>query len=55
MTERGFADAAVESAHAFRSIMQAMARPGRVMDLDSRLEPPAPLLARLVEQGKTFS
>ncbi|WP_374330651.1 phosphonate C-P lyase system protein PhnH [Aestuariivirga sp.] len=44
MTERGFTDVAVQSAHAFRSIMQAMARPGRVMLLDADIEPPAPLL-----------
>lgn len=44
MTERGFANIAVQSAHAFRSIMQAMARPGRVMLLDADIEAPAPLL-----------
>ncbi len=45
MTEHGFSDVAVDSAHAFRAIMQAMARPGRVTDLAVRLDAPAPLLA----------
>lgn len=45
MTERGFADVAVDSAHAFRAIMQAMARPGRVMDLSVDIAAPEPLLA----------
>ena len=44
MTERGFTNVAVQSAHAFRAIMQAMARPGRVMLLDVDIEAPAPLL-----------
>ncbi len=38
----GFADPAIQSALAFRSIMQAMARPGRIQDI-SGSEPPAPL------------
>ncbi len=45
MTERGFTDLAVQSAHAFRAIMQAMARPGRVLELGTGLEAPEPLLA----------
>ena len=45
MTERGFSNVAVESAYAFRAIMQAMARPGRVMELSAGLEAPEPLLA----------
>jgi len=45
MTERGFADVAVESAHAFRAIMQAMARPGRIQSLDASIAAPEPLLA----------
>lgn len=45
MTEHGFADPAVQSAHAFRAIMQAMARPGHVMELSPSLQPPDPLLA----------
>ena len=45
MTEHGFSDVAVQSAHAFRAIMQAMARPGRVLELASDLEAPEPLLA----------
>ncbi|MCA3555352.1 phosphonate C-P lyase system protein PhnH [Aestuariivirga sp.] len=44
MTERGFADAPVQSAHAFRAIMQAMARPGRVQAIDADVKAPAPLL-----------
>ena len=45
MTERGFSDAAVQSAHAFRAIMQAMARPGRVMEIGADVEAPSPLLS----------
>lgn len=45
MTERAFADAAVESSHVFRAIMQAMARPGTVQHLTTDLVVPAPLVA----------
>ena len=45
MTERGFSDVAVQSAHAFRAIMQAMARPGRVLELGADIVAPEPLLA----------
>ncbi len=38
----GFADPAVQSAHAFRSVMGAMARPGTLHDI-AGAEPPAPL------------
>lgn len=38
----GFADPAVESAGAFRSVMEAMARPGTIQDV-AGAEPPAPL------------
>jgi alpha-D-ribose 1-methylphosphonate 5-triphosphate synthase subunit PhnH len=44
MTEQGFSNVAIESAHAFRAIMQAMARPGRVMEMSTEAAPPAPLL-----------
>ncbi|MEL7211939.1 MAG: phosphonate C-P lyase system protein PhnH [Pseudomonadota bacterium] len=40
----GFADSALQSAHAFRSVMEAMARPGTLQPL-SGAEPPAPLSA----------
>ena len=43
MTEQGFTDAAVEAAHAFRSIMQAMARPGTPVPLAVKLQAPHPL------------
>lgn len=45
MTERGFSDVAVESAHAFRAIMQAMARPGSIQQLDAAVMAPEPLFA----------
>lgn len=45
MTEQGFTNAAVQSAHAFRSIMQAMARPGEPVALQTGLKAPAPLHA----------
>ena len=38
----GFADPAIETAHAFRAALQAMARPGRVQPIDGA-RPPAPL------------
>ncbi|WP_299077587.1 phosphonate C-P lyase system protein PhnH [uncultured Ruegeria sp.] len=38
----GFADPAVQSAQAFRSVMEAMARPGTIQDIGGA-EPPAPL------------
>ncbi|WP_299891524.1 phosphonate C-P lyase system protein PhnH [uncultured Ruegeria sp.] len=38
----GFADPAVQSAHAFRSVMEAMARPGTIQDIGGAA-PPAPL------------
>ena len=38
----GFADPAIQSAHAFRSVMEAMARPGTIQDVDGA-QPPAPL------------
>lgn len=43
MTETGFTNAAIESAHAFRIIMQAMSRPGLPVRLEAVLEAPAPL------------
>jgi len=55
MTEHGFSDAAVQSAHAFRAIMQAMARPGRVLALDAGLEAPEPLLASAAAVALTLS
>ncbi|MEY8830368.1 phosphonate C-P lyase system protein PhnH [Sedimentitalea sp. XS_ASV28] len=38
----GFTDPSVQSAHAFRGVMEAMARPGTIQDIDGA-EPPAPL------------
>lgn len=38
----GFADPAIQSAHAFRSLMEAMARPGTLHDI-AGAAPPAPL------------
>ena len=38
----GFADPATQSAHAFRSVMEAMARPGTIQDIEGAA-PPAPL------------
>lgn len=38
----GFLDPAVQSAHAFRSVMEAMARPGKIHDI-AVANPPAPL------------
>lgn len=45
MTESGFTEVAVESAHAFRAIMQAMARPGRIQTFGAAVTAPEPLLA----------
>lgn len=38
----GFSDPALQSAHAFRAVMEAMARPGTVVDI-AGAAPPAPL------------
>ncbi len=38
----GFAEPAIHAAHAFRSVMEAMARPGKIHEIDGA-EPPAPL------------
>ena len=38
----GFREPAIQSAHAFRSVMEAMARPGTLLDITGA-EPPAPL------------
>lgn len=38
----GFADPAIGSAHAFRRVMEAMARPGAIQDIEGAA-PPAPL------------
>ncbi|MEM6372987.1 MAG: phosphonate C-P lyase system protein PhnH [Pseudomonadota bacterium] len=38
----GFADPAIQSAHAFRQVMEAMARPGMILDI-AGATPPAPL------------
>ena len=38
----GFDDPAIQSAHAFRSVMEAMARPGMIQSITGA-EPPAPL------------
>ena len=43
MTETGFTNAAIQSAHAFRIIMQAMSRPGLPIRMEAALEAPAPL------------
>jgi alpha-D-ribose 1-methylphosphonate 5-triphosphate synthase subunit PhnH len=43
MTETGFTNAAIDSAHAFRIIMQAMSRPGLPVRLEAAPEAPAPL------------
>ena len=38
----GFADPAIQSSHAFRSVMEAMARPGTIQSITGAI-PPAPL------------
>jgi alpha-D-ribose 1-methylphosphonate 5-triphosphate synthase subunit PhnH len=43
MIETGFTNAAIESAHVFRSIMQAMSRPGVPVMMEAAVEAPAPL------------
>lgn len=40
---RGFRNAPLQAAWAFRSILEAMARPGRIQPLTADLDPPAPL------------
>lgn len=43
MTETGFTNTAIDSAHAFRVIMQAMSRPGLAVGLEPDVEAPEPL------------
>lgn len=40
----GFADQALDSARAFRLMLDAMARPGRIVSMPTAIEPPLPLL-----------
>lgn len=42
MSEQGFTNAAIDSAHAFRAIMQAMSRPGVPVALEPALHAPYP-------------
>jgi alpha-D-ribose 1-methylphosphonate 5-triphosphate synthase subunit PhnH len=41
--ENGFADLARDSQRVFRAVMNAMARPGSIVDVDAGLAPPEPL------------
>ncbi len=43
--EKGFSDLARDSQRVFRAIMDAMARPGSIVDIDAGLAPPEPLAA----------
>lgn len=43
--EKGFADLARDSQRVFRAVMNAMARPGSIVDIDAGLTPPEPLTA----------
>jgi alpha-D-ribose 1-methylphosphonate 5-triphosphate synthase subunit PhnH len=54
MSERGFTDTAIESAHAFRAIMEAMAHPGRVLELPTSVVPPVPLTAEAATVALTL-
>ena len=43
LLEGGFSDPVMESQAAFRAIMDAMARPGRIAVMDANVQPPPPL------------
>ncbi|HWX51331.1 MAG TPA: phosphonate C-P lyase system protein PhnH [Roseomonas sp.] len=43
MMRPGFSDLVLDGQSCFRAVLEAMSRPGRVQQLDLRLEPPAPL------------
>lgn len=45
MSEQSFSNATIDSAHAFRVIMEAMARPGRAVEMPQLAAPPSPFLA----------
>ncbi len=45
MAEQASAGAAIHSSYAFRSVMQAMARPGRIFGLDTPVTGPEPMMA----------
>lgn len=44
MTEQGVSSPAIEAAHAFRTILQAMSRPGLILPFSPVATPPLPLL-----------
>ena len=43
-TVSGFADQALDSARAFRLMLDAMARPGRILPMAAMIDAPSPLL-----------
>jgi alpha-D-ribose 1-methylphosphonate 5-triphosphate synthase subunit PhnH len=44
MTDHGFISPPVEAANAFRTILQAMSRPGMILPFSPPVAPPLPLL-----------
>ncbi|KAA5603590.1 phosphonate C-P lyase system protein PhnH [Blastochloris sulfoviridis] len=51
----GFADPVFDAQRAFRSVMAAMARPGRIEPLASELAPPAPMTPALAALALTLA
>lgn len=51
----GFAKPVIEGQQAFRSVMDALARPGTIVGLDAALAPPAPLTPELAAVALTLA
>jgi alpha-D-ribose 1-methylphosphonate 5-triphosphate synthase subunit PhnH len=51
----GFADPVFDAQRVFRNVMDALARPGTIVSLDTQLDPPAPLTPELAAIALTLA